>query len=246
MKVLIIDDEAKARKLLKAMIYDCDENIEIVADCDDLPSGIKAIKKFAPDLIFLDIEMPAYSGLELMDFFNEDEVNFSVIFTTAYSQYALQAFRFSAIDYLLKPLNINLLKEAIERFKRKNAKETQNLFALKHNLENSKTKKIGIPQANGIRFVSTNDILFAKGEGAYTEIYLLNEEKILISRNLKYLEDLLEGVDVLVRCQKSYIVNTNFITAYIKQDGGYLLVADKHHVSISTDKIDQILSLIKV
>jgi len=244
-KAIIIDDESKARQLLEAMLADCDTEIEVLAQCADLPSGVKAIKKFAPDLVFLDIEMPVYSGLELLDFFNEEEINFSVIFITAYSQYALQAFRFSAVDYLLKPININLLQEALERFRKKTQKDNKNLLALKQNISTqSKNKKIGLPQSHGIRFVESHEILFVKGERAYSEIYLTSGEKILVSRHLKQIGETFEGIDYLVRCQKSYIVNTNHITAYCKQDGGYLLVADKHQVSVSANKVEEILALI--
>jgi two-component system, LytTR family, response regulator len=243
-KVIIIDDEQKARMLLKAMLNDCDPTLEIVADCDDLPSGVKAIKKLKPDLVFLDIEMPNYSGLELMDFFDENEINFKVIFTTAYSQYAIQAFRLSAIDYLLKPLNLDLLKESIERFQQKQEREAKNLMALKYNLESKKSKKIAIPQSNGTRFLDSEDIIYAKGDGAYTEVFLNTNEKLLISRNLKFLEVLVEGIDFLIRCHKSYIVNTHFITSYIKQDGGYLKLTGNIEIGVSPDKIEMVLGRI--
>jgi two-component system LytT family response regulator len=115
MKAIIVDDENKARQLLRAMLSDLCPNVEVVADCDDLPNGVKAIKRHSPDLVFLDIEMPGHSGLELLDFFNDDEVNFNIIFTTAYDHYAIQAFKLSAVDYLLKPLSPKDLVEAVER-----------------------------------------------------------------------------------------------------------------------------------
>ncbi|MBO0934390.1 LytR/AlgR family response regulator transcription factor [Fibrella aquatilis] len=240
--VLIIDDEPKARQLLRAMLTDCAPDLTVVADCDDLPSGVKAIRKLKPDLVFLDIEMPGYSGLELMDFFEESEVDFFVIFTTAYSQYALQAFRFSAIDYLLKPLNINALTDAVERFRQKKDREAQHLSALRFNTESRQTKRIALPQANGIRFIDSNDVLYAKGEGAYTDIFLSSGEKLLISRNLKYLESLVEGIDNLLRCHKSYLINTQYISAYIRQDGGYLKLTNGHDVSVSPDKVASVLA----
>ena len=113
-KCIIIDDEPKARNLLEAIIEQYCPDLTIEALCEDLPTGIKAIKKHKPELIFLDIEMPGHSGLELMDFFDDEEVNFGIIFTTAYNEYALQAFRFSAIDYLLKPIQHTTLIETVE------------------------------------------------------------------------------------------------------------------------------------
>jgi two-component system, LytTR family, response regulator len=242
-KVIIIDDESRARMLLKVMLSECDPTLEIVADCDDLLSGVKAIQKLKPDLVFLDIEMPNHSGLELMDFFDENEITFKVIFTTAYSQYAIQAFKFSAIDYLLKPLNMELLKEAVERFHQKHEKDSLNLMALKHNLQN-KSKKLALPQANGIRFINSDHIVYARGEGAYTELILQGGEKLLVSRNLKFIETLVEGLDFLFRCHKSYIVNTNFVSSYIKQDGGYLRMTDNSEIGISADKVELLLSKI--
>lgn len=245
-KVIIIDDEQRARMLLCAMLADAAPDLEIVAQCDDLPSGVKAIKKLKPNLVFLDIEMPHYSGLELMDFFAEDEINFKVIFTTAYSQYAIQAFRFSAIDYLLKPLNIDLLKEAIERFWQKHDKDTQHLMALKYNLENKKSKKIALPQTNGMRFVDSTEIVLAKADGSYTEIKLQTGEAILISKNLKFVENLVEGLDFLNRCHKSYIVNVNFIKTYHRSDGGYLVLIDGTEIPIATDKVEEVLRIMKM
>ncbi|TAE33944.1 MAG: response regulator [Cytophagales bacterium] len=239
--VIIIDDEQKARLLLRAMLTDCAPDLTVVADCDDLPSGVKAIRKLKPDLVFLDIEMPNYSGLELMDFFDPAEIDFSIIFTTAYSQYALQAFRFSAIDYLLKPLNINLLSEAVERFRSKRERDSQSLMALKFNLEQSKSKRIALPQSNGIRFIESTDFMYAKGDGAYTELFLRTGEKLLISRNLKFLETLVEGIDTLIRCHKSYLVNASFVTSYVRQDGGYVVMTDRTEVSVSPDKVEAVL-----
>jgi two-component system LytT family response regulator len=139
-KSIIIDDEPKARVLLNAIIEQYCPEVRVEALCNDLPSGIKAIKKHKPDLIFLDIEMPGHSGLELLDFFDEEEVNFGIIFTTAYNEYALQAFKFSAIDYLLKPIQHTQLIEAVERFSRKREQSlNQQLKALQSNLNVSKS-----------------------------------------------------------------------------------------------------------
>src|SRR5688572_32935140 len=132
---VIIDDENKARVLLRAMLERYAPDLNILADCNDLPTGVKAIKKLKPDLVFLDIEMPGYSGLELLDFFDEDELTFDVIFITAYIEYAIQAFRFSAIDYLLKPLQQQQLIDAVERLVMKSEKQRTNLLeASKSNL----------------------------------------------------------------------------------------------------------------
>ena len=134
-KSIIIDDEPKARLVLQAVLEQYCPNVTVLEHCADLPSGVKAIKKNKPELVFLDIEMPGHSGLELLDFFAPEEVNFNVIFTTAYNEYALQAFRFSAIDYLLKPIQHNQLMEAVARFEQKKGiLQQQQILALQQNL----------------------------------------------------------------------------------------------------------------
>ena len=115
MKAIIIDDEKRARISLAYILQEYCPNVTIVAECENLPEGVKAIRKNQPNIVLLDIEMPGHSGLELLDFFDENDVNFSIIFTTAYNEYALQAFKFSAVDYLLKPINPEQLSEAISR-----------------------------------------------------------------------------------------------------------------------------------
>ena len=133
MKAIIIDDEKRARVTLKLLLNEYCPDIEIVAECENLPTGVKAIRKHNPDLVLLDIEMPGHSGLELLDFFDEDDVRFSIIFTTAYNEYAIQAFKFSAIDYLLKPINPDQLVAAIKRLQKQHQKIV-NLKILKEKL----------------------------------------------------------------------------------------------------------------
>jgi two-component system LytT family response regulator len=241
-KAIIIDDEKMARTLLEGMLNEYCKDITIVESCKDLPTGVKAIRKLNPDLVFLDIEMPGHSGLELLEFFNDDEVNFSVIFTTAYNQYAIQAFKFSAIDYLLKPIEITDLETALERFRKQNTK--QNFGILKDNLSNTtQQRKLAIYTTGSIKFVDVNEILFFKADGAYTRIVLNDESEVLASKSLKTYEDILTDTPFFFRCHKSFIVNLHYITEYVRNDGGYALVNKTHQVSVSTDKLDTLLSL---
>lgn len=240
-KAIIIDDEPMARELLQGMISEYAPNIEVLALCENLPTGIKAINKHKPDLVFLDIEMPGYSGLDLLDFFNNEEIDFSIIFVTAYSQYAIQAFKLSAVDYLLKPIESDDLIKAISLFEKK--KTINNLQVLKNNLH-SPAKKIAINTSNTIVFINLSDILFFKAEGAYTNLFLNDERVILASKNLKYFEEILEAYVSFFRCHKSYIVNTTYISEYIKSDGGFLKVKN-HIVALSSDKVSQILEKLK-
>ncbi|MBE9576533.1 LytR/AlgR family response regulator transcription factor [Flavobacterium proteolyticum] len=238
---IIIDDEVRARVSLQLLLEEYCPNIKVIEQCETLAEGIKAINKFKPNIVFLDIEMPAHSGLELFDFFNEEEIDFSVIFTTAYSQYAIKAFKFSAIDYLLKPIHPEELVEAVKRFEKI---KSQNIKILKENLDQNKLNKIAVPTGNSILFLETDQILYVKGEGSYCEIVLLNGEKIICSRYLKNFEDILSNYSNFLRVQKSYIANLNYVSVYNKSDGGNLEFNNKTCIPISLDKVDFIMEKI--
>jgi two-component system, LytTR family, response regulator len=244
-KCIIIDDEPKARILLDAVVKQYCPNLEIVAICEDLPNGVKAIKKYNPTLVFLDIEMPGHSGLELLDFFNEEEINFSVIFTTAYNEYAVQAFRFSAIDYLLKPIQHGQLIEAVDRFiKKQELQKADQLKNLKDNLNttiNWEDKRIAVPSAQTIHFFKPSEIILIKGEAAYSEIHLSNGNKLLASRNLKHFEDMLKDIPIFFRSHKSYIINRLEVKEYVKSDGGYLVLSNGIQAGLSVEKVEEFL-----
>jgi two-component system, LytTR family, response regulator len=244
-KCIIIDDENKARILLESVIKEYCPQLELVALCEDLPTGIKAIKKLKPTLVFLDIEMPGHSGLELLDFFNEEEIDFSVIFTTAYNEYALQAFRFSAIDYLLKPIQHTQLAEAVDRFlKKQNLQRGEQLKNLKENLNSTgswENKRIAVPSGQTIHFFKPSEIIMIKGEAAYSEIHLSNGQKMLASRNLRHFEEMLAPIPIFFRSHKSYIINRQAVKEYVKSDGGYLSLINGMQAGISTDKVSEFL-----
>lgn len=246
-KAIIIDDEPRAVKMLQAIIDDtCADEVNVLATCQDLPEGVKAIKKHKPNLVFLDIDMPGYSGLQILDFFNEDEIDFDIVFTTAYNEYALQAFRLSAIDYILKPIQPELIKEAVNRVIKKHSKEENILkFAsLKQNLELGGQKKIAVAIGQSIKFIDINDIVLIKADGAYSEIILNDDSKYLISKNLKHFEDLLSFAENFIRVHKSFLINASYVSEYIKSDGGYLKLNGKHEVNITHDKVERLLQMI--
>lgn len=242
-KAIIIDDEVRARVSLQLLLEEYCPDIQIMEQCETLSEGIKAINKYKPNLVFLDIEMPSHSGLELFDFFNEEDINFSIIFTTAYSQYAIKAFKFSAIDYLLKPINPEELIDAVKRFEKI---KSQNIKVLKDNLEQNKLNKIAVPTGNSILFLETDHILYIKGEGSYCEIVLTTGEKIICSRYLKNFEDILSHYSNFLRVQKSYIANLNFVSIYNKSDGGNLEFNNKTCIPVSIDKVDLIMEKISL
>lgn len=240
-KAIIIDDEIRARVALQLLVEEYCPDIKLIEQCETLAEGVKAINKHNPNLVFLDIEMPGHSGLELFDFFHEEDIHFSIIFTTAYSQYAIKAFKFSAIDYLLKPINPDELVEAVKRFQKI---KSENIKVLKENINQNKLNKIAVPTGNSIVFLETDQILYIKGEGSYCEIVLLNGEKMICSRYLKNFEDILSSYPNFLRVQKSYIANLSYVTIYNKSDGGNLEFNNKICIPVSLDKVDLIMEKI--
>ena len=245
MKAIIIDDEKRARISLAYILQEYCPNVTIVAECENLPEGVKAIRKNQPNIVLLDIEMPGHSGLELLDFFDENEVNFSIIFTTAYNEYALKAFKFSAVDYLLKPIIPEELAEAVERVA-KQKQRFENLRAFKENLQQETLTKIAAPSGNTLLFLDTDKIMYIKGEGAYSEVFCTTGTKNLVSRNLKNFEDILCSDKRFMRVHKSYIVNFEQVVAYNKSDGGSLELNTGVHIPVSPDRAQQILEKIQI
>lgn len=245
MKAIIIDDEKRARVSLALLLQEYCPQITVVAECENLPEGVKAIRKLQPDLVLLDIEMPGHSGLELLDFFDENDVNFSIIFTTAYNEYALQAFKFSAVDYLLKPINPEQLTEAISRLEKQKQK-VANYKLLKETINQDSLTKIAVPSGNTLIFIDTTKISYIKGEGAYSEVFCNNGTKHLVSRNLKNFEDILCLDTRFMRVHKSYIVNFEQVVAYNKSDGGSLELETGIHIPVSQDKGQNILDRIQI
>lgn len=242
-KVVIIEDEKRAQIYLKGLIELHIPEIEICAVCDDLPSGVMAIRKLKPDLVFLDVEMPKYNGLEILNFFDEQEVNFSIIFTTAYSQYAIKAFKTSAIDYLLKPIDADELKDAVDRFAKKNMANFEKIETLKEILKNE--TKIAFPDGNNLVMISPSDILYLKADNSYTQIVQVNGKKMITSRFLKNFEESLKGFPQFFRCHKSYIVNADYTESFNKSNGGTIIIKDKIEIPISQDKVEEFLSIFK-
>lgn len=245
MKVIIIEDEKIASDLLQDMLLEIDASIEIADRCYDLSAGVKSIKKHEPELVFLDVELPVYSGLQLLDFFNEEDVNFKIIFTTASNQHAIQAFEMSAIDYVLKPIQPDKLKQAISKYKEQALyKSYENLSVLTQNIQTPNIKKIVIPVSTGFEILNVSDILYIKAEGSYTKIHLSNNVSYTLSKNLKYFESVFEPNHSFVRIHRSYLANINFITRILKNDGFYAVFDDGIQLPITNDKIESVITLI--
>lgn len=233
---ILVDDELNVRSLLRMLLKEHTPEIKVVAECSDLPEAVKSIRKEKPDLVFLDIEMPGHSGLELLDFFNEEDINFHIIFTTAYSEYAVQAFDLSAVGYLLKPIKPDKLKDTIDRYKKLEKKSTGEIQQLKHNLQHTENKRITLVTKYKTYFVELNNIMFIKGEGAYSEFNLNNGEKILVSKNLKHYEDMLTIDKRFVRISKQNIINKDYLLEIAKNGGHYVILKNNVSLAVSPDK----------
>ena len=247
MKALIIDDEKKARQVLRVLIQENCPKITQIFEADNLLSGVDLIKNESPSIVFLDIEMPEHSGLEILNFIEKEVYNFEIIFTTAYSEFAIQAFQLSAIDYLLKPVRLNQVKEAIDKAMAflGNSQINKRLSELKDTLQTSDFKKIGLPNADGIKFVNFKEIISLEADGMYTKVSTVNDATILVSKPLKFFVELLQKVNVFYRPHRSYLINLTYIKEYIKKDGGYILMENDKTISISKDKRDEFLMLVQ-
>lgn len=245
MKCIIIDDEAKARSLLRILIEENCPEISQIFEAPDLLSGIKLIKEQNPKIVFLDIEMPEHSGLEILEFFKDEKVNFEIIFTTAYNEYALQAFQISAVDYLLKPLRPIQVKEAVAKALTfiGNSQMNEKIETLKKALFEEDFNKIGLPVTDGIKFLPTSEIILLEADGMYTKFFT-KAECILVSKPLKHFVALLESKKTFYRPHRSYLINLKYIKQYVKSDGGYIILENDHQVSISQNKKEEFLKLV--
>jgi len=245
MKAIIIDDEKKARNVLRVLVEENCPKITEIFEASNLLDGVDIIKSEQPSIVFLDIEMPEHSGLDILNFIDKEVVNFEIIFTTAYSEYAIQAFQLSAIDYLLKPVRPDQVIEAVEKAIQFIGKShiSNKLEELKEGLQNSNFKKIALPVSNGIRFVPFEEIMLLEADGMYTKISTVQEE-ILISKPLRHFVELLDKIPIFYRPHRSFLINLSFIQQYVKSDGGYILMDNGKSVSISKDKKEEFLELV--
>lgn len=238
MRVLLVDDEANARMALRGVIESHFPELIIVDEARDLPEAVRKINQQQPDLVFLDIEMPGYSGLELTNFFDSDKINFKIVFVTAYSEYALQAFEMSAIDYLLKPVRKDQIQRAIEKMQPTN---TLQLEALQHNTSSQEDKRIGLQLGDGLLFVKLSQIMYLRADGSYTHIHLTDGQRLTVTKKLLEYEKLEHWGDFM-RIHRSHIINLQQINKILKQDGGIVVMNDGENFAISSEKKPALMS----
>ncbi|TCC90372.1 response regulator transcription factor [Pedobacter frigiditerrae] len=242
LKAILIDDELKSRGNLRQLLLKYCPNVAIIGEAGTAIEALQLIRELAPDLLFLDIEMGEISGFDLLKLLNGQQ-NFEVIFVTAFDKYGIQAVKACAIDYLLKPINILELSNAVEKatIQINPKKENVRLKELVANIDRGDNEqRIAIPLSDKIEFLTINKIIRLEAEGNYTHIYLDNKKQYLVCKTLKEYQELLENHN-FIRTHQSHLINFRKIVAYVKTDGGYIAMEDGSQAPISRQKKDEVL-----
>jgi two-component system LytT family response regulator len=248
MKAILVDDEPKGREVLRALLEKFCPTVEVMGTAGSVDDAKFLIDKIQPDIVFLDVEMPGGNGFKLLD--ETDRNNFEIIFVTSYGHYAIPALRYSAIDYLLKPVEIEDLKSAVlrvdERLQKKNNSKV-NYKALNENLAlPASQQRIAVHGVNDIRFVSIKDIIRFEGDNNYSFIFTAQGEKFHTSKTLKDYEELLQSQLNFVRIHKTHIINLDHLSKFIKNDGGYIIMSDGSQVEVSRRKKQELMERLKI
>lgn len=244
MKVVIIDDEKRTRDLIAKMIDSFEMDITCFPIGENVQSGIKAIEEVQPDLVLLDIQMPDGTGFELLN--SIDERNFEVIFVTAFEEYALKAIKFSALDYVLKPIDSDELRTAIEKAIQTIDKrvDSSQLETLNYNIQNVNRKKLVLKTHESVYVVDLENIVRCEADRNYTSFYLNDGKKILVSKTLKEYETMLSG-NHFFRVQQSHLVNLNYVNRFDKKNGGSVVMKDGSEVPLSPAKKDMFFKVLE-
>ncbi len=233
MKIIIIDDEAFARQCIKTILNKKFPEIEVVGEAESIKDAIKIIKEKTPDLVFLDIDLTDGTGFELLHQF--DEINFKIIFVTAHNEFAIKAIKFSALDYLLKPVDSAELENAINKAEKElnkhNEKEKVNTFI--HNLSSNDNKKIVVNTADKIHILNIEDIIHCESKSNYTILFLNNGTDIIVSKSIKSYSTLLEEYG-FVRVHRSHLINIKYIEFFDKRGDGFILLNNKTKIPVSS------------
>jgi len=242
-RALIIDDEEESRNTINNILTGFCENVTVVGQADSVQSGREEIIRQLPDLVFLDIQLPDGTGFDLLE--QLPEINFRVIFVTAYDQYALKAIKYSALDYILKPIDPQQLIDAVNKARLADsnmqmmAEQFRTMFGVRAGHE-----RLALPTSDGLRFVKLDDIIRCESDNNYTNFYLKTRECILVTKTLKEYEETLSGTH-FIRVHQSHLINIMFVERYIKGDGGSIIMTDGSEVEISRRRKDEFLKRMK-
>jgi len=244
MKIIIVDDEAAVRNSISAILKDNYPGIDIVSSVGSVQEGYVSILEHHPDLLFLDVELPDGTGFDLLN--KLPSIDFKVIFITAHQEYALDAIKVSALDFVLKPFDTDDLCKAVDKANRliNNEEEQVKLQALKENLENRRVlKRIVLHTSENLHLVAIPDIIRAEADSNYTRFILSDGSRIMVSRTIKEFDTLLTGSG-MIRVHQSHLVNIVWVDRFVKRDGGYLLLKDKSKIPVSQNLKKQVIQAI--
>jgi len=243
-KAIIIDDIEQARITLKKDLQVYASDISIIGEANGVIEGAKLLKTMQPDILFLDIQMQDGSGFDLLDILKE--IPFKIIFITASDAHAIKAFRYAAIDYLLKPVDPDELIAALNKFREQKLNENDKYKLLNESLKNHQKphERIALHTQDKIHIVNINEIIRCESNVNYTEFFFTNGKKLLVTKTLKDFEDLLSDQG-FYRVHQSHLVNTKFIKEFVKTDGGYLLMNDGSNIPVSTRKRPEVIKMLE-
>lgn len=240
-KAIIVDDEPYCCETIASLLEDYCPEVEVTGIYQNGADALASILKQSPDLVFLDVEMPKMNGFEMLE--QLPSINFDIVFTTSYDQYALKAIRFSAIDYLLKPVDREELQKAVQkvmqRSQRTIAQQVEILMQKLHQPPKS-ISKIALPTMEGLQMIPVDQIISCESDSNYTILHLKNKKKLTVSATLKEIEESLEDHS-FARVHRSYLVNLNEVEKYVKGEGGYLMMSDGSIISVSRYKKELLL-----
>lgn len=248
-KIAIIDDEQNSRDTLKGKLDLFCPEVEVTAEAGGVSEALEAIRTHHPDAIFLDIKLAGESGFDILDELAEDDtLNPEIIFITAHDEFAIQAIKFSALDYLLKPIDPEELVKAVRKVEGQKGlpKNAANLNVLVENIRQASDspKKIVVPTSDGMHVLKLSDIIRLESSSNYTTFFLNNEKSLLASKTLKEFDMMLEGYN-FNRVHKSHLVNMNYLKKYVQTDGGYLVLEDGSKIPVANRKKEQLVSILK-
>lgn len=242
-KAVIIDDIEQARLTFKKDLEVYAPEVEVIGEAGGVVEGAKLLKNLKPDILFLDIQMQDGSGFDLLDLLNE--IPFKIIFITASDAHAIKAFRYAAIDYLLKPVDPDELVGALDKFKKQRVDESEKYQLLNESLKNhtKPTERLALHSQDKIHIVNISDIIRCESSVNYTEFYFTDRKKMVVSKTLKEFEDLLSDRN-FYRVHQSHLVNTKYIKEFVKTEGGHLIMTDGTMVPVSTRKRPEVVQML--
>ena len=241
LKAIIIDDEPDCVKLLALQLKMYCPQVQVVAGCTESETGYLKIKELLPDIVFMDIEMPVMNGFQLLE--KIGSIQFSLVFVTAYDQFAVKAFRFSALDYLLKPIDGKDLKAAVEKAEQRHWPQPQQLNLLKEQLHGGTKNipdKIALPYQNGVIFAEIKNVIYCESDNNYSRIYTVDGKKYLVAKTLGDIQEVLEERNFL-RIHRQYLINLSHIKKYVRGDGNYVIMSNDQSIPVARNQKERLV-----